>query len=404
MHVLIMSTTGRATQQQRMFDSDERELNMIRRVQSEGNLTYFDAIRNSTDASIETGPSSAVQRVNGDFRLAHLLSMVGTIDLAGFLAVQHFNTRSGEVLPHLPERLKDCDLYFTIDMLSKVSNPKFAITKLLERLPNNPTLANPRPIGIIGASNSRTSKALAIVGGVKNLVQSSPSATSPDLDERATHPYFTRPIPTNLGSARAAVAYYKFLNVTHVASLFVEDVYGSEFSKVFVEEAEKENINVYSVPFDTDHVEEAVLQLKASERRYIFAMVYDSTLQNIAEIAAPAGIMGQDGYVWILGEASGNMPMGAQDRESRLKDVNGIGWMALKLPKNERYNTALESFKQDEALQEYYLFKTVSPLNLRAQGLLRSNVWLIAHIVKTLVGLSDELHRCGTERLSDIEL
>ena len=221
---------------------------------------------------------SAVQRVNGSFRIAHLLSMIATVDLASLLAVQHFNDRSGVVVPDLPERLRDCDLYLTVDLINGIGRPNIGVSKLLERLPSNPTLANPRPIGIVGAGNSVTSKALAIVGGVNNLVQCSPSATSPDLDDRSTHPYFTRPIPTNLGSARAAVEYYKFLGVTHVASLHVGDVYGREFAKVFIEEAEKADIDVFSVSFDLgneNHAGEAVRQLKDSGRRYFFGMFYE---------------------------------------------------------------------------------------------------------------------------------
>lgn len=249
-----------------------------RRIQSLGNFTYFDDIRNSSSAKVEMRQGSAVQRVNDSFRMAHLLSMIATVDLASLLAVQHFNDRSGVVVADLPEQLRDCDLYLTVELVNRIGTPEMGVSKLLERLPSNPTLANPRPIGIVGAGNSVTSKALAIIGGVNNLVQCSPSATSPGLDDRSTHPYFTRPTPTNLGSARAAVEYYKFLGVTHVASLHVGDVYGQEFAKVFIEQAEKAGIDVFSVSFDLDyeqHAGDAVSQLKNSGRRYIFGMFYE---------------------------------------------------------------------------------------------------------------------------------
>lgn len=244
------------------------------------NLTYFDDLRNSTNAKVEMIPGSAVQRINGSFRLAHILSMIATVDLASLLAVQHFNERSGVTVPDLPERLRDCDLYLTTELVNGVGNPKTAISKLLDRLPRNQSLADPSPIGIVGAGNSRTSQALAIVGGVSNLVQCSPSATSPALDERSTHPYFTRPIPTNRGSARAAVEYYNFLGVTHVASLHVGDVYGTEFAKAFTEEAEKVGIDVFSASFEQDP-KVAVQQIKDSGRRYIFGMFYEVSIVEI---------------------------------------------------------------------------------------------------------------------------
>jgi len=252
---------------------------MRRRMQSDGNLTYFDDIRNSSDVTVEIQEGSAVQRVNGTFRLAHLLSMISTVDLASLLAVQHFNARSGVVLPHLAETLKACpDLYLTVDMYATISKPKDAVSKLLEILPRNPSLSSPAPIGLVGTGNSASSSALAIVGGVSNLVQCSPSATSPELDERAQHPFFTRVIPTNLGSARAAVEYFKFLGATHVASFHVGDVYGREFAEVFIKEAKEADIDVFSVSFDLgteQHAKEAVQQLKDSGRRYIFGMFYE---------------------------------------------------------------------------------------------------------------------------------
>lgn len=343
-----------------------------RRTQSinTGNLTYFDDIRNSTNTTlvtVEMRPGSAVQRIsNGSssFRLAHLLSMIATVDVPNLLAVQHFNDRSNVVVPDLEERLQDCDLYMTVDLVNGVGRPKIGVSKLLERLPSNPTLLNPRPIGIVGAGNSRTSKALAIVGGVNNLVQCSPSATSPDLDDRYNHPYFTRPIPTNLGSARAAVEYYKFLGATHVASLHVGDVYGREFAKVFVEQAEKAGIDVVSVSFDlgasSNHAKEAIQQLKDSDRHYIFGMFYESYLTKISDVAAPAGIMGKD-YFWMIGEGSDNMNVKPADGnvESRIPYVNGMGRVALYIPESERFNAVLDSFRQDEELQQYYISKTV---------------------------------------------
>jgi ABC-type branched-subunit amino acid transport system substrate-binding protein len=294
--------------------------------------------------------------------MAHLLSMIATVDLASLLAVQHFNDRSGVVVADLPEQLRDCDLYLTVELVNRIGTPEMGVSKLLERLPSNPTLANPRPIGIVGAGNSVTSKALAIIGGVNNLVQCSPSATSPGLDDRSTHPYFTRPTPTNLGSARAAVEYYKFLGVTHVASLHVGDVYGQEFAKVFIEQAEKAGIDVFSVSFDLDfeqHAGDAVRQLKNSGRRYIFGMFYEDNLGRISDLAAPAGIMGTN-YFWMLGEASDDINLKPSDGDvkSRLKDVNGMGRVALYIPASERFNAALDSFRQDKQLQQYYISKT----------------------------------------------
>jgi len=343
---------------------------MTRRVQSGRNLTYFDDMRNREYVTVETRPDSAVQRVDGSFRLAHMLSfffappskdpnLVGvSIDLAGLLAIHHFNTRSGAILPYLPEHLKDRDLYITMDLVTD------SIPNFLSRLPRDATLAKPAPMGILGTGNSGSSENLAILGGVNNAVQCSPAATSPELNDRSIHPFFTRTIPTNLGNARAAVQYLQYLGLTHVASLHVGDVYGREFALVLQGEAEKAGIDVYAVSFELGQDQDAtqaVQQIKASGRKYILGLFFQGYLRKIADVAAPAGIMGQDGYVWILGEGDDNISFkpALEDRESRLRDTNGIGWIAMDVPHSERYNAILESFKKDEVLQQYYISRKV---------------------------------------------
>jgi len=353
-----------------------------RRVQSDGNLTYFDDIRNSTSVAVEIRPDvSAVQRINGSFRLAHILSMFPSnmtdesnllgvsVELGAFLAVQHFNARSGVVLPHLPERLKDCDVYFTMDLLDTGASPTTAVLELLERIPEPPSLAFPSPLGIVGAGNSVTSESLSIIGAVNNVAQTSCCATSQELDDKTQHPFFSRTVPSNLGNARAAALYYQSLGITHLASLHVDDVFGVEFFRLFAEEAEKLDIDVFSVSYRLnfdDSVREAVQQIKSSKRKFVFGMFYPEDIIRIADIASQAGIMGQDGYVWILGEGGDllNLTTTAEKRPRLLNATNGMGWIALEVDPSERYNAALESFKEDPELQEYYLSRKVSTVRI----------------------------------------
>ncbi len=69
-------------------------------------------------------------------------------------------------------------------------------------------------------------------------------------------------------------------------------------------------------------------------------------------------------YFWMLGEASDDINLKPSDGDvkSRLKDVNGMGRVALYalyIPASERFNAALDSFRQDKQLQQYYISKTV---------------------------------------------
>jgi hypothetical protein len=88
--------------------------------------------------------------------------------------------------------------------------------------------------------------------------------------------------------------------------------------------------------------------------------LFQDNLGRISDLAAPAGIMGTN-YFWMLGEASDDINLKPSDGDvkSRLKDVNGMGRVALYIPASERFNAALDSFRQDKQLQQYYISKTV---------------------------------------------
>jgi len=78
----------------------------------------------------------------------------------------------------------------------------------------------------------------------------------------------------------------------------------------------------------------------------------------------------------MIGEASDNMNLIPADKdiESRLKDVNGMGRVGLYIPQSERFNAVLDSFRQDEELQQYYISKTV-----RRHHNMLLEVWILAY-------------------------
>jgi hypothetical protein len=75
-----------------------------------------------------------------------------------------------------------------------------------------------------------------------------------------------------------------------------------------------------------------------------------------------------DGYVWILGEGDDQLTLNVTDPAKRprlLNATNGMGWIEMDVIPNERYNAAIESFKADVELQEYYLSRKVSEVVCR---------------------------------------
>lgn len=74
--------------------------------------------------------------------------------------------------------------------------------------------------------------------------------------------------------------------------------------------------------------------------------------------------MGQDDYFWMLGEASDGMSLSPADgdKEQWLRATNGMGRVGLVIPESERFNAVLDALRKDDALQQYYISKTVSKL------------------------------------------
>ena len=337
------------------------------------NATLWDDIR-SSGASVQSRQDSAVVRVNETLRLAHVLTINPTVsfghlglsaEVASFLAIQHLNERSGTVLPHLPERLKDCDLRFTATLYDSQAQPTPAVQKLLSAIPVLPSLEKPYPMGIIGTAYSIPSESLAIIGGVRDVPQCSCCARSRDLDNRAEHPLFTRAMPSSEGDSRAAAHYFHSLGVTHVAVLHVTDLFARHFAKDFAAEATELDMQTFFATYvaaDVSSAQAAINQIKASGIKYIYSILFIEDIATFADLASRAGIMGQDGYVWFVAQGA----TGVTELESTVmpehavRALHGFGSVVLHTPESSRYNEALESFKTDKALQQYYISKQVS--------------------------------------------
>jgi hypothetical protein len=115
-----------------MDETDETNDDQPRRP-----LGYYDDLRNSSSVRYyETRPDSAVvllNTTNDTIRLAHVVNLNPHseilangkrvpleaqlyVEASMFLGLQHFNERNPAVLPHMPDLLRDCNLYMTMDI------------------------------------------------------------------------------------------------------------------------------------------------------------------------------------------------------------------------------------------------------------------------------------------------
>jgi hypothetical protein len=89
-------------------------------------------------------------------------------------------------------------------------------------------------------------------------------------------------------------------------------------------------------------------------------MLYPEDIVRVADYASQAGIMGENGYVWILGEGNDgqlNLKTTADKRPRLLNATNGMGWIEVEILPNDVYDAALDAFKKDKELQDFYLSK-----------------------------------------------
>jgi hypothetical protein len=144
-------------------------------------LRYYENLRMSD--KYRSRPQSQLVEVKDeeetgeDIRLMHILTLMSTPPVSSFiyhesaalLALKHYNDRSNLVIDDLSERLIDCNIYLTMDMLNAVFNPVVATSKLYSYFSSPPTLKSPQPVAVVGATISRISRALAILTGAYQI-------------------------------------------------------------------------------------------------------------------------------------------------------------------------------------------------------------------------------------------
>eukprot|EP00957_Ditylum_brightwellii_P045516 3450600-Ditylum_brightwellii.AAC.1 len=95
-----------------------------------------------------------------------------------------------------------------------------------------------RPGAVFGAWRSAVSIPLAVLTGTRDIPQFSPLSTSTELDDTVQYRLFSRVIPSDAGTARAAVAYFRNrLDASFLGVLYVNDSYGSAFHQAIQEAA-----------------------------------------------------------------------------------------------------------------------------------------------------------------------
>jgi hypothetical protein len=228
------------------------------------------------------------------------------------------------------------------------------------------------PFAIVGAVSSSVTLPLTILGSAYELPQISGSATSAALGHSSDPPsLFARTIPTNAGDARAAMAYYASLGVTHVACLYIQDPWGDYYNAELKRHANLHGIALKSIAYTEDDIESSIVRLEQLQYRYIFAIMVD--WRPVLELAYDHGIIGNPNYSWLAAEmvdwtgpdfqlSRHNNPVHAKFAQA----LNGIGTIMLHFGHHEAFEQAMMDFANNRTLQEEFTQAHPDP-NLRAK-------------------------------------
>ncbi len=122
-----------------------------------------------------------------DFGIAYAAS------IGAMLAMHHFNTGDGSVVPELAGKNGTCNIRLTTEIVDTESSPINAVRSMARIITRPPdSLASPQPCAVFGAQISDVTSKLASLTGVFDVFQVSSSAMSSELDDPDQYPLLAR--------------------------------------------------------------------------------------------------------------------------------------------------------------------------------------------------------------------
>lgn len=350
-------------------------------------LSFYSDLRQQADLPFEHRMTSKITKVtldnNDDLRLLHLaqlmpLSAPGRTgfdsfgrpirkpfndvfmnwDVAGLLALVHFNERNTSVLPELTEVLSTCNVFLTMDLLDTQQSPIVASDQYYKVAIRNNTLASPQPGGVIGSIFTQETQPLAVLTGAYQIPQISPASSSSTLEFNDDAPLFARTVPSNAAHAAATVELLQYWNISHVACLFLQNGYGTAFAKEFQHLTDEKKINVISTGYNLDDeasLGKAVRLIKESGVRYIFGISNPDIIHTLLIASYDAGLVGND-YVWILPQLETSYVLKRTDENVKLVNaLQGSAILEIVVTPQVPFLLAMSDLATDVDLRQFYV-------------------------------------------------
>ena len=344
-------------------------------------LRYYDAIRaaasdvkrpDGSNVDIVVDPST-----EQEFALCHLSSILpfttgdykpfrvafeDTLSIA--MAAHHLNTGDGSIVPELQGLNERCPVRFTTEFADTEFVGGATLKNVVQQTSREPGAADRIPCAFIGAYRSAVSIPMSIVTGLLGYPQISGSSTSAELDDKTQYPLFGRTLPSDAGNAIPLIIYMReILQIKHLLVININDSYGNNYVEGMrnARDIYAPDMIIHQIPLDEGEkaVQSAVSSAKATEYRFIFAIVFTAqTHDQLMTEAYNQGMAGDGQHNWIFGDSF----LGTLDNRVFQKDsplhlsYRGVGLLEITggvagFPKYDKYVEQMRELKNPTDLE-----------------------------------------------------
>ncbi|CAB9510354.1 Gamma-aminobutyric acid (GABA) B receptor [Seminavis robusta] len=224
-------------------------------------------------------------------------------EAAAYLALEHFNSRNGAVLPEIPDLLAGCD--FTMEV--EFRDTRFRPFKGVEEALDSYRAPGKKPFAVWGPYSSSVSLPVSIVTSGLEIPTIGTISTSQSLDNS---PFYARTCTSVQSEAKIFLNYLNSIGVPRIGILYSRNEWGLSFHNFLIENAPLYNVTVAtSVGYVEGHnkeewilLKEAMKELAQSKVQYFVGIVNPPTWKHVAREGFQHGIMGAPGYTWYFSE------------------------------------------------------------------------------------------------------
>ena len=232
--------------------------------------------------------------------------------VGALLAMHHFNTGNGTVIPELEGINKRCIVRLTTEVIDTASSGISAVQSLTSMLTRSPmSLSEPQPCAIFGSQVSAVTLRLASLAGAYDLPQVSSSAMDTALNNPVQYPTFARSHTDVAGFGEMSVSYLaENLGVKHAGLFVPNDSYGLSFQKHVLDAARYHGVEIIAVQYLETSEEDIIVNLRALKKTGFNYFIGAFDAQNFAKtmgLAYREGVAGP-GRFWLASGAAGTAP------------------------------------------------------------------------------------------------